>query len=75
MNYTVYMRNHCSSCERVLEFLKKEKVPCEIINVDKEEKQPPLNGCIIYPALFLGNRLLANGDDIIYKLCLHAQAT
>ena len=68
MSYTVYISNDCTSCERVMEFLKKHKIPCEIINVGKDNKRPQLNGFIIYPALFSGQKLLAYGDDIMLKL-------
>lgn len=69
MNYTVYINNNCTGCERVIDFLKKQHIPCEIINIEKDNNKRPLkNGFMVYPALYSGENLVAYGDDIIQKL-------
>ena len=68
MSYTVYVSNHCSSCERVTKFLKEHKIPCKIVNINTDSNHPLMNVYIICPALFSEGKLLAYGDDIIQKL-------
>ena len=66
MKYTVYISNHCIVCDKVLKFLEKEKIDCKVVNVEKDNITPPVN-LLVFPALFLGKRLVAYGEDIIGK--------
>jgi glutaredoxin 2 len=62
--YTVYISNHCPGCVRVLNYLKEQDVSCKIFNIDKEEKDPPVN-VFILPALMNDKDLVAYGDKNI----------
>jgi len=53
----------------VLKFLENEKIDCKVVNVEKDSIGPPVD-LLVFPALFLGKRLVAYGDDIIDRLKL-----
>ena len=61
MSYTLYIRNHCQGCSRILKALAGMGLNMHVINLDEEMNS---SGIIIVPALFNGHRLLAYGDDI-----------
>lgn len=62
--YTLYVSNHCSQCANVLDYIKRKKIECLVINIDDEGDSPPVS-VFIYPVLFLNDQLLAYGLDII----------
>lgn len=64
MNYTLYTGNNCHQCKAVIDFLIAQKVSYEEVNIDEEDKKPPVE-LFIFPALFKGNTLIAYGIDII----------
>ena len=66
-NFKVYINDHCPSCGVVIDYLRRNEITCEVINVDFEHKMPPVD-LMIFPALFGGDRLLAYGEDIIETL-------
>lgn len=63
MNYTLYTRNNCKACNKVLSYLNSKQLAFNIINLDKET-QDSSSGIFIVPALFNSNKLLAYGQDI-----------
>jgi glutaredoxin len=62
--YTLYTSNDCSQCSNVQDFLERKSIECLTINVDDERDSPP-EPVFIYPVLFLNDKLLAYGLDII----------
>jgi glutaredoxin len=62
--YTLYTSNDCSQCSNVQDFLERKSIECLTINVDDEGDSPP-EPVFIYPVLFLNDKLLAYGLDII----------
>ena len=67
MKYTIYINDHCIGCDKVLNFIEKENIDCEVINIEKGGTAPAVN-LLVFPALFIGKRLIAYGEDIIGKL-------
>ena len=67
MKYTVYINEHCIGCDKVLKYIEKENIDCDVVNVEKGGPAPDVN-LLVYPAPFLGKRLIAYGEDIIDKL-------
>lgn len=61
--YLLYTANNCHQCASVIKFMEDNDFKFTQINVDEEEKMPPI---IIYafPALFKDEELLAYGNDI-----------
>lgn len=67
MDYTLYTGNNCHQCKQVIDFLNSKNVSYEEINIDEEDKKPPVE-LFIFPALFKHNDLIAYGVDIIEAL-------
>jgi glutaredoxin len=66
--YRIYIRNNCLSCNRIAHFIKEKNINIRLINIDlATDYQLPVN-VMIFPALLLGNNIIAYGDDIIQKL-------
>lgn len=63
MTYTVYTSNHCESCEKVINYLKEHNILHTVTNIDTEMELPV--NVFVVPALFLNNKLLAYGPDIV----------
>lgn len=64
MKYSVYISNHCEGCEQVLDYLKEHHIQHSVKNIDTDEASPSVNVFIV-PALFLNDKLLAYGPDIV----------
>lgn len=64
MNFILYITNDCPACERVLEYIVNRNIQHELINISDPGKNP-VDGVLVYPALFSNNSLKAYGDDII----------
>ena len=69
MRYTIYINDHCIGCDKVLKFLEEENIDCKVINIEKDSIGPPVD-LLVFPALFLGKRLVAYGEDIIDRFKL-----
>ena len=65
--FTVYVNNHCPACRLVTEYINQNALKCEVVNIDLEDKNPPVD-LWVFPALFEDSRLLAYGEDIIERL-------
>ncbi len=63
MKYTLYITDHCTSCRKVLTYLKTTPVEFAAINLDAPGQEWP-DRVMIVPALVQENRLLAVGPDI-----------
>ena len=66
MKACVYICHDCPTCERVVSFIKSNDLSCQIINV--QDEKPKIQRLQIFPALFIDERLVAYGDDILDKL-------
>lgn len=64
MKPVVYVANKCHQCGLVKDFVKTCGVETDIYNVDESSAVPPKD-VFVYPVLFLGNDLIAYGEDII----------
>jgi glutaredoxin len=64
MKPVIYVANRCHQCEMVKEFAIKSGVTTDIHNVDMTVATPPKD-VFVYPALFIGEELIAYGEDII----------
>lgn len=64
MHYTLYISNDCSQCGVVQDYIERKEIECLIINVDDEGDSPPVK-VFIYPVLFMNDKLVAYGLDII----------
>lgn len=66
--YQLYTSNHCIACTKVIQEIELLNLSnLEIINTDKDSRQPPHN-LLVYPALLKQQNLLAYGLDIIAYL-------
>ncbi len=66
MSACVYICYNCPSCDRVVEKLEEEHPEVKIVNVQAE--RPNIPRVQIFPALYVDQKLIAYGDDIITKL-------
>ena len=62
MNYTLYIADHCSSCDQAVRFLSEKEVSFDTINLDRVNERP--QNVMIVPALLKDGKLLAFGPDI-----------
>ncbi len=62
MSYTLYISDHCASCDRAVQYLEEKQVHYQTVNLN-QEKERPLNVMII-PALLKDGKLIAFGPDI-----------
>ena len=66
MDYTLYISNHCISCNEVIEYFESNKIDIKITNVGSH---PNLNRTIfITPALCNTQSVLAYGKEDIIKV-------
>ena len=64
MRYTLYITDHCTSCNRVLQFMQASRVSFDAVNLDDPGQNWP-EKIMIVPALTgRDQRLLAVGPDI-----------
>ena len=66
MKPTVYICRDCPSCERVVAYIEKNKVKCEVVNISDGGKNAPFIG--VFPALYEENILKAYGSDIMDRI-------
>lgn len=64
MKYTVYIRNNCKVCDKVLNYLESHKFNFKLVNLDSD-KSDSANNIFIVPALCKNHKLLAYGQDIV----------
>jgi glutaredoxin len=64
MKPVIYVANKCHQCGMVKSFVNKSGVETSIHNVDLSTSIPPKE-VFVYPVLFLGEELIAYGEDII----------
>ena len=64
MTYTLYISNDCPACDRVMDYVNQNNIQHNLVNVQDPGKDP-VEGVLIYPALFHNDALQAYGDDII----------
>lgn len=62
--YALYVRNHCPTCARTLEWLKAEQLEVAVYNMDDSEQPEPPVPLFIFPALFREKKLVAYGESI-----------
>lgn len=62
--YTLYVSNDCFQCDHVVDYLQRKAIECLVINVDNEGDNPP-ERAFIYPVLYMNDRPLAYGLDIV----------
>ena len=62
----VYICFNCPTCDRVVNHLKQEHPEVKIVNVQVE--RPKIPRIAIFPAMFIDQKLVAYGDDIIARL-------
>ena len=65
--YCIYIRTNCRSCQRIAQFIKEKRINIRLINIDNQDEKLPAR-LMIFPALLLGNKIIAYGDDIIDRL-------
>jgi glutaredoxin len=62
MNYTIYIKDDCTQCKRVVNAIPHRTKEIQILDIDQLNNSNPT---FIVPALFHKNQLLAYGKDII----------
>ncbi len=62
MSYTLYISDHCSSCERAIRYLEESKVHFQTVKLN-QQMEVPCNVMIV-PALLQDGELIAFGPDI-----------
>lgn len=62
--YTLYVSNDCAQCGDVHDYIERKSIECLVVNVDDEGDSPPVK-VKMYPVLFLDQRIMAYGLDII----------
>jgi len=69
-SYQLFVSNRCTCCDKILSYLKDEKIIIPTTNVDIEEYNLPFS-LTIFPALVKEKQLISYGcDDIINHLKL-----
>lgn len=67
-SYHLFVSNTCSCCDKILNYLKEEKISIKTTNVDEEDYQLPFS-LMILPALVKETKLIGYGcDDIISSI-------
>ncbi len=67
-SYQLFVSSKCNCSDKIMSYIKTEKIDIEITNVDEEEYNLPFS-IMMFPALVLGNKLISYGcEDIISKL-------
>ena len=64
MKPVIYVAERCHQCGMVKDFVDESGVSTDIHNVDTSDAKPPKD-VFVYPAMFLGEELIAYGEDII----------
>lgn len=67
MSLTLYVREDCHDCDKVITWMRAQKFDFNIDDIDAP-KDPALPTLFIAPALCKGHRVLAYGIDIIVRL-------
>jgi hypothetical protein len=67
MIYNIYIAEDCHQCQEVIDGINELDLEINFINVDLEDKKPPID-VFAFPALFKGDVLLRYGSDIIEYL-------
>lgn len=67
MKYNLYIGKECHECQTVVEFMKVNQIDFRKIHVHKGGEAPPIE-IFIFPALFVEDRLIAYGTDIVNYL-------
>ena len=62
MSYTLYIADHCSSCDKAVRYLSEKEVSFHTINLNRVNERP--QNVMIVPALLKDGKLLAFGPDI-----------
>ncbi len=62
--YQLFISNKCTCCDKILMYLKREKITVKTINIDEEDYNLPFS-LIIIPALVQEKRLVGYGADDI----------
>ena len=62
--YVLYISNDCAQCDDVVDYIKRKRIECLIINVDDEGDSTP-EQVFTYPVMFLNDELLECGRGII----------
>ena len=61
MEYTLLIRNECSTCKMIITYMENHDIQCRVVNLDEVEN---VNSVIVVPALTINGRVLAYGQDI-----------
>ncbi len=67
MSLTIYVREDCHDCDKVIAWLREQAIDFSIDDIDAP-KDPALPVLFIAPALCEGHHVLAYGLDIIDRL-------
>ena len=67
MDYTLYITENCPGCRRVLDRMAADEINIEVRDVS-DGMDGGQNAPSLVPALYLGNKLLAYGDEITVVL-------
>ena len=65
MKYTLYIKNKCISCEKILTFIKDNQIKCEVVNINQNQS---MSNVPFAPVLYEKGFLLAYGPGIISYL-------
>ncbi|MEQ8323924.1 MAG: glutaredoxin domain-containing protein [Vicingaceae bacterium] len=66
MKKCVYTSSNCPTCERVEAFIRNNRIDCEVVNISDGGKNAP--HIAIFPALYIGGKLMAYGPDVVSRL-------
>jgi len=64
--FEIYVGENCHDCDKVIIQLKKMKKQFKVIDLDKSNKTAPIP-LFVLPAMFVGDKLIAYGFDILKK--------
>jgi len=65
MSYRLFTRTNCSACTEVQTFMENASINFDLVDLDTENNTSGGDHVKIVPALFMENRLMAYGSDII----------
>ena len=68
MEHKLFIGKDCHDCQKVVEFIVKNDLEVDIINLDEDDATEPPIQIFVRPALFVNGDLKAYGTDIIAYL-------
>ena len=68
MTLTLFVQSGCDACDKLVAFIRKQEIDCEVKYIEQHDPPVRKNFGIVLPALFEGDQLLAYGPEDIMAI-------